>query len=110
NWIMQFVLTSLVLALPGRRFFTIGLPALWHRAPDMNALVALGAGAAYVYSAVATFSPGWLPQGTINVYYEAAAVIVTLILLGRYLEAKAKGRTSQAIKRLIELQPQTARV
>ncbi|MGB6102649.1 MAG: heavy metal translocating P-type ATPase [Pusillimonas sp.] len=110
NWIIQFILTTLVLAFPGRRFFTLGLPALWRRAPDMNALVAMGAGAAYAYSVVATFLPGWLPQGSINVYFEAAAVIAALILLGRYLEAKAKGRTSQAIRRLIDLQPQTARV
>src|SRR5690606_1951212 len=65
---------------------------------------------AYAYSVVATFMPQWLPEGTVNVYYEAAAVIVTLILLGRYLEARAKGRTSEAIKRLIGLQPRTATV
>ena len=61
----------------------------------MNSLVVLGTAAAWAYSAVATFAPGVLPAGTANVYYEAAAVIVTLILLGRYLEAKAKGRTSR---------------
>src|SRR5699024_5308338 len=66
--------------------------------------------AAWGYSVVATFMPQVLPAGTANVYFEAAAVIVTLILLGRYLEAKAKGRTSEAIKRLVGLQPRTARV
>src|SRR3546814_11734652 len=66
----------------------------------MNSLVAVGTLAAYGYSVVATFLPGLLPAGTVNVYYEAAAVIVTLILLGRYLEARAKGRTSEAITRL----------
>ena len=76
----------------------------------MNAMVAVGTAAAYAYSAVATFAPNVLPAGTVNVYYEAAAVIVTLILLGRFLEAQAKGRTSEAIKRLIGLQPKTARV
>ena len=76
----------------------------------MNSLVALGTLAAWGYSVVATFAPGVLPAGTANVYYEAAAVIVTLILLGRYLEARAKGRTSEAIKRLVGLQPKTARV
>jgi Au+-exporting ATPase len=76
----------------------------------MNSLVAVGTGAAYLYSVVATFAPGLLPRGTANVYFEAAAVIVTLILLGRYLEAGAKGRTSEAIRRLVGLQPRTARV
>jgi Cu+-exporting ATPase len=110
NWYFQFALTTLVLAGPGRRFFATGFPALMRGAPDMNALVAMGAGAAYAYSVVATFSPGILPPGTVNVYYEAAAVIVTLILLGRYLEARAKGRTSEAIQRLVRLQAKTARV
>src|SRR5690606_36241725 len=101
---------TLVLAGPGRRFFLRGVPALLRGAPDMNSLVAVGAGAAYAYSVVATFLPGLLPQGTVHVYFEAAAVIATLILLGRYLEARAKGRTSEAIKRLMTLQPRTARV
>ncbi len=76
----------------------------------MNSLVSVGTLAAYLYSIVATFAPTLLPPGTVNVYYEAAAVIVVLILLGRYLEARAKGRTSQAIQRLVGLQPKTARV
>src|SRR3546814_19094474 len=76
----------------------------------MNSLVAVGTLAAYVYSVVATFFPGLLPAGTVNVYYEAAAVIVALVLLGRYLEARAKGRTSEAIKRLVSLQAKVAPV
>jgi Au+-exporting ATPase len=110
SWYLQFVLTTLVLFVPGIRFYDKGLPALWRLAPDMNSLVAVGSLAAYGYSLVATFAPGFLPAGTINVYYEAAAVIVTLILLGRLLEARAKGRTSEAIKRLVGLQAKTARV
>jgi len=110
SWWLQFVLTTLVLIGPGRRFALKGFPALWRLAPDMNSLVAVGTTAAYGYSLVATFAPQLLPPGTINVYYEAAAVIVTLILLGRYLEARAKGRTSGAIQRLIGLQAKTARV
>ncbi|NYT43793.1 copper-translocating P-type ATPase [Alcaligenaceae bacterium] len=110
SWILQFVLTTLVLAVPGRRFYTHGFPALFRLAPDMNSLVAVGTLAAYAYSVVATFWPGLLPAGTVNVYYEAAAVIVTLILLGRYLEARAKGRTSEAITRLVGLQARIARV
>ncbi len=110
NWRIQFVLTSIVLFGPGWRFFKKGIPALLRLAPDMNSLVALGAAAAYAYSAVATFAPAVLPPQTVHVYYEAAAVIVTLILLGRLLEARAKGRTSEAIKRLVGLQAKSARV
>ncbi len=110
SWYLQFALTTLVLFVPGIRFYHKGLPALWRLAPDMNSLVAVGSLAAYGYSLVATFAPGFLPAGTVNVYFEAAAVIVTLILLGRLLEARAKGRTSEAIKRLVGLQAKTARV
>ena len=108
NWLIQFVLTTLVLAFPGARFYAHGLPALLRGAPDMNSLVAVGTLAAYAFSMVATFAPGLLPPGTVHVYYEAAAVIVTLILIGRTLEARAKGRTSQAIQRLVGLQAPTA--
>jgi Au+-exporting ATPase len=110
SWYLQFALTTAVLFGPGLRFFAKGLPALARLAPDMNSLVAVGTSAAYGYSLIATFLPNLLPPGTVNVYYEAAAVIVTLILLGRMLEARAKGRTSEAIKRLVGLQAKTARV
>lgn len=110
NGYLQFALTTLVLFGPGLRFFRKGVPALLRGAPDMNSLVSVGTAAAYGYSVVATFIPEVLPQGTANIYFEAAAVIVTLILLGRTLEARAKGRTSQAIKRLVGLQAKTARV
>ncbi|MDO5370840.1 heavy metal translocating P-type ATPase [Paracoccus sp. (in: a-proteobacteria)] len=109
-WVAQFLLTLAVLAGPGRIFFALGIPALLRGAPEMNSLVALGAGAAFLYSAVATFAPGLLPPDGLHVYYEAAAVIVTLILLGRWLEARARGRAGQAIRRLVELAPSSARV
>lgn len=105
---IQLVLTTLVLFGPGRLFFTKGIPALLRGAPDMNALVALGTSAAYVFSAIATLTPGLLPAGTANVYFEAAAVIVVLILLGRVMEARAKGRTGEAIRALVALQPNEA--
>ncbi len=108
SWLIQFALTTLVLAWPGRRFFSRGIPALLRGAPDMFSLVALGAGAAWAYSTLATFLPALLPPGTVAVYFEAAALIVTLILLGRLLEARARGRSSQAIRRLVELQPSVA--
>ncbi len=110
SWYLQFVLTLLVLAIPGRRFYVKGFPALLRLGPDMNSLVSVGTLAAFGYSMVATFAPGLLPQGTVNVYYEAAAVIVALILLGRFMEARAKGRTSEAIKRLVGLQAKEAHV
>ncbi len=106
--IPQFILTAIVLAFPGRRFFTIGIPALLRGAPEMNSLVALGAGAAFLYSTVATFAPDALPDGGEHIYFEAAVVIVTLILLGRWLEARARGRAGEAIRRLVELAPAEA--
>lgn len=110
SWILQFILVSVLLLGPGRSFFMKGLPALLRGAPDMNSLVAVGSTAAYLFSIVATFASSVLPTGTVHVYYEAVAVIVTLILVGRLLEARAKGRTSEAITRLVRLQPKTARV
>lgn len=106
-WVLQFLLITLVLAWPGRRFFRIGLPLLAKGSPDMNSLVALGTLAAWGYSTVATFVPGLLPDGTRAVYFEAAGVIVTLILAGRWMEARAKGRTGAAIRHLIGLRPDT---
>ena len=107
---ISFAFATLVLFGPGRVFFLKGLPALLRRQPDMNALVAVGTLSAYLYSVVATFLPQFLPEGAVHVYYEAAVVIVTLILFGRFLEARAKGRTSEAIRALARLQPKTARV
>ncbi|MFU1479351.1 heavy metal translocating P-type ATPase [Roseovarius sp. C7] len=110
SWIIQFLLTSLVLFGPGRGFYTKGVPALLRGAPDMNSLVALGTGAAYLYSLLALFAPGLLPETARAVYFEAAAVIVVLILLGRWMEARARGRTGAAIEKLLGLQVKEARV
>ncbi len=110
NWSIQFVLTTIVLIWPGRHFYLKGFPALFKGAPDMNSLVALGSSAAWGFSTVALFLPALLPAGTRVVYFEAAAVIVTLILLGRFLEARAKGRTGQAIAKLVGLKAKTAHV
>jgi Cu+-exporting ATPase len=108
--IFYFVLASIVQFGPGLRFYGKGIPALLRLSPDMNSLVVLGSTAAWAYSTVVTFRPGLMPEGTANVYFEASAVIITLILLGRLLEAKARGRTSAAISKLMGLQPRTARV
>lgn len=108
-WLSEFALTTAVLVFPGRVFFRLGVPALLRAEPEMNSLVALGAFAAWAYSTIATFAPALLPEASRHVYFEAAAVIITLILLGRWLEARAKGQAGDAIKRLVELAPQTAR-
>ncbi len=109
-YLFYFVLASIVQFGPGLRFYRKGVPNLLKLAPDMNSLVVLGSTAAWGYSVVATFWPALLPAGTANVYYEASAVIVTLILLGRLLEARAKGRTSAAVAKLVGLQAKTARL
>ncbi|MFL4468537.1 heavy metal translocating P-type ATPase [Tateyamaria armeniaca] len=105
---IQLGLTALVLAGPGAGFFQRGVPGLLKARPDMDALVALGAGAAFLFSALAVLAPGVLPPA--GVYFEAAAVIVTLILMGRWLEARAKGHTGDAVRRLLGLRPDTAEV
>ena len=110
SWLIQFALATVVLFGPGWGFFAKGIPALLRRVPDMNSLVALGTGAAWSYSVVATLLPDLLPDGVRAVYFEAAAVIVVLILLGRFLEARAKGKTGAAIQALLGLQARTARV
>ncbi|WP_207102113.1 heavy metal translocating P-type ATPase [Paracoccus shandongensis] len=109
NW-MQMILTALVLAGPGRRFFATGIPALLRGGPEMNSLVALGSGAAFLFSAVVVLMPGLIPPASRHVYFEAAAVIVTLILMGRWLEARAKGQAGAAIRALVELAPDRATV
>lgn len=109
-WYVEFFLTTCVLAAPGFVFYRTGIPALLRGAPDMNSLVALGTLAAWLYSCAATFFPYWLPAQAVHVYYEAAAVIVALVLLGRYLEARAKGKAGDAIRGLLALRPSTVRI
>ncbi|SFR33926.1 heavy metal translocating P-type ATPase [Litoreibacter janthinus] len=110
SWLLQWILVTIVLVWPGRRFLTEGFPALFRGAPEMNALVALGTSAAWLFSTVSLFAPSLLPAGSRAVYFEAAAVIVTLILFGRWLEARAKAQTGSAIRSLLDLQPSTAQV
>jgi len=106
------VLTVGVMAWAGRHFYTRAWSAFRHRSADMNTLVAVGTGAAFVYSVAATFFPGFfLSRGLApDVYYEAVLFIVALILVGNTFEARAKYQTSQALRSLAELQPKTARV
>jgi Cu+-exporting ATPase len=103
TWI-QLALTAPVVFYAGAAFYKDAWIALRHRSANMNTLIALGTGAAFLYSLAVTV------RGGHEVYYEAAAVIITLILLGRVLEARARGKASEAIRHLRELQPKTARV
>jgi Cu+-exporting ATPase len=106
---LQLILTTPVVIYCGAQFYRGAWAAVRHRAADMNTLIALGTGTAYVYSVVALLTNMRDSMGMpAPVYFEAAAVIIALILLGRMLEARAKGRTSDAIKRLIGLQARTA--
>jgi Cu+-exporting ATPase len=120
---LQLALTAPVVLYSGAQFYAGAWASLRHRAADMNTLIAVGTGAAFLYSVVATLFPTLLATGQHNgmamggsdtptapVYFEAAAVIIALLLLGRLLEARAKGQTGDAIRRLIGLQPKTARV
>ncbi|UZJ25990.1 heavy metal translocating P-type ATPase [Rhodococcus antarcticus] len=106
----QLVLITPVMFYTGWPIHRTGWLALSHRTADMNSLITLGTIAAYGYSAVVTFFPGVLPTSVREVYYEAVGVIITLILLGRLFETKAKAGTGEAIRTLIGLQPRTARV
>ena len=111
-FIVLFALTAPVQFWAGWQFHRGFWKALRHGTADMNTLISVGTNAAYLYSAAATFAPRFFIRGGMlpEVYYDTAAVIIVLILLGRLLEAIAKGRTSEAVRRLIGLQPKTARV
>lgn len=107
-----FALTQLLLTVPvifiGRKFFTAGIPALFRGHPDMDSLVAVGAGASLAYSVVMTYMIGSYEHAVHHLYYESAAVVITLVMLGKYFEARSRRRTADAIKKLMELAPDTA--
>ena len=111
SW-LQLVLSTPVLFWAGREFFINAWKAVKRHTATMDTLVALGTGSAYLYSIVATVIPGFFMAQGLNadVYYEAANVIITLILLGRLLETRARGQTSDAIRKLIGLQARNARI
>lgn len=109
--LILFALATPVVLWAGSNFFVGAWKSARHGGSDMNTLVALGVGSAYLYSTAATFRPVWFgADGTADVYFEAAAVIVTLVLLGRLLEARATGKTTEAIRGLMSLQPLVALV
>ena len=104
------ILTTPVMLFPGRRFFRVFWNNLKHLTADMNSLVAIGTGAAYTFSLFVVLFPDLILTGGIqpHVYFDTAAVIITLILMGRWLEARAKSKTNSAVKKLISLRPDTA--
>lgn len=109
-WLVIGLLTLAVMAFPGRHFFTNAWKNVKHHQANMDTLVAMGTGTAWLYSmAVVAFAP-WLPDVARGIYFEASAMVIGLILLGNAMELKARGRTSDALKRLLDLQSRTARV
>jgi len=109
-WMVSGILTLPIMAYVGRRFFQGAWTAFKHRDATMDTLVALGTGSAWIYSTAAVLVPGVFPSGTAHPFYEATAVVITLVMLGQALEARAKGKTSQALRRLMDLRPRTARI
>jgi len=114
-WVVMFLLASPIQFWAGAQFYRAAWAAGRHRTADMNTLIAVGTSVAYLYSVAVTFLPSFFERANgagfeAEVYYETAVIIIGLILLGRYLEARAKGQTSQAMKKLMGLQAKTARV
>ncbi len=109
NW-LQFLLMLPIVGYAALPIFRSGFAAIAHRSPEMNALVSLGALAAFAYSCVVTFAPNVLPENAREPYFEAVGVVVTLMLVGQLLEARARKGTGEAMRALAGLQPKTARV
>jgi len=109
-WGIEGLLTLPVLLWSGSGFFRGAWSAFKHRAADMNTLIAIGTAAAWLYSGVAVLAPGIFPEGTAEPFYDVVAVVIALVVLGQALELRAKGRTSEAIKKLMGLQAKTARI
>lgn len=110
----NFALIQLLLCLPalffGRKFFANGIPLLLRGHPNMDSLVAIGAGASFIYSVVMTFTIKSNPHAVHNLYFESVAVVITLIMLGKYFENTSRKKTTTAIKKLVELSPDTVTV
>jgi len=118
---MIFALTLFLLTVPiliiNQKYFRVGFKTLWHRSPNMDALIAVGSGAAVIYGIIALYFIGWglghddpamVERYSMDLYFESAGMIVTLITVGKYLETRSKGKTGQAIARLMDLSPKTA--
>ncbi|EWS97012.1 copper-transporting ATPase [Pseudoalteromonas sp. SCSIO_11900] len=110
GWFIVGIVTLVVMAIAGKQFYNGAWQSFKNHTANMDTLIALGTGTAWLYSMVVVIAPGVLPEVARHVYFEASAMIIGLISLGLAFEVKARGRTSEAIKRLIGLQPKTARV
>ncbi|MGL6197651.1 MAG: heavy metal translocating P-type ATPase [Lachnospiraceae bacterium] len=105
--LIQLILTLIIL-FNGRKFYLVGFKSLFRGHPNMDSLVAVGTGSAFLYSLVMTIRVVYDPMASHSLYYESAAVVVTLVMVGKYMESRSKGKTSEAIKKLMELTPDTA--
>jgi len=105
--LVQLVLTTIIL-INGRKFYFVGFKSLFKGHPNMDSLVAIGTGSAFIYSLIMTIGIPSNPTRAHNLYYESAAVVVTLVMLGKYMEGRSKNKTSEAIRKLMELAPDTA--
>lgn len=103
----QLILTMIIL-YNGRKFYLVGFKSLFRGHPNMDSLVAIGTGSAFLYSLVMTISIPNNVDAVHNLYYESAAIVVTLVMVGKYMEGRSKGKTSEAIRKLMELAPDTA--
>ncbi|MBP3462142.1 MAG: copper-translocating P-type ATPase [Tyzzerella sp.] len=104
---VQLILTTIIL-INGRKFYLVGFKSLFKGHPNMDSLVAIGTGSAFIYSLIMTIGIPSNPASAHNLYYESAAVVVTLVMLGKYMEGRSKNKTSEAIRKLMELAPDTA--
>jgi len=109
-FVLSAAATLPVMAFSGRQFFTGAWAALKRHSADMNTLIALGTSAAWIYSTTALLIPSIFPEGTATPFYDVTAIVTALVVLGQALEVRAKGQTSQAIRKLLDLQAKTARV
>ena len=109
---VNYALTQLLLTVPimiaGKKFFISGFRALFHKAPNMDTLVAIGSSCSFIYSVVITYTLSDHPHNVHGLYFESAAIVITLVMLGKYFEARSKKKTKRAIEKLISLAPDTA--
>ena len=108
NYALAQLFLTVVVLIFGRKFYIVGFKTLFHGHPNMDSLVAIGTGSAFLYSLVMTIRIPFDAHAIHSLYYESAAVVVTLVMLGKYFESKSKGKTSEAIRKLMELAPDTA--
>lgn len=108
NYALAQLFLTVVVLIFGRKFYIVGFKTLFHGHPNMDSLVAIGTGSAFLYSLVMTIRIPFDAHAVHSLYYESAAVVVTLVMLGKYFESKSKGKTSEAIRKLMELAPDTA--